>query len=245
MSTESFINPQFSDEKIRLTLLTNICRMMIRRGHMDPEKYKKHTEEDNKKNTNDNMMKPKVDPPSIHDPYDNDLFLPFIENRSDNNVYIIPIDNPFRDEREAAVDGGNLEFDGSSLIVKLIPQVVKDISNSPILNDFLKSFSNNHKIVVFDGYADKVYNIIRKKKNIEVFDRTYLMIDLMSKVDAPLGCTIIDKDDIKHIINPRYGRMHENDPTAKYYNARTGSFLRIERASINNSKDIGYSKIKE
>ena len=181
MSTEIYANLRFSEEKIRLTVLTNLCRMMIRRGHMNPEKYmKKNLSNDSddsndsndsdkvnnsNKQSNDNLMKQvRADPPSPYDPYDNDLFLPFIGSRVDNNTYIIPIDTPFRDQRELVGEGGTPDFDGNSLIVKLIPQVVKDISNSPILNDFFKTYNNNHKIVVFDGAADKVYNIIRKKK---------------------------------------------------------------------------------
>jgi len=264
MSTETYANLQFSEDKIRLTVLTNICRMMIRRGHMDPEKYMKLEEskesgesgeseesgesgEQNKRPTgNDNMLRRiRVEPPSIYDPYDNDLFLPFIGSRVDNNTYIIQIDTPFRDQREINAEGGNLEFDGSSLIVKLIPQVVKDVSNSPILNDFFKTYSNNHKIVVFDGVADKVYNIIRKKKNIEVFDRDYLMIDFMSHDCAPADCNFVTLKEIEHITNPKFSRIHENDPLARYYNARFGDILRVERTSINNSREIGYRKIIE
>lgn len=256
MSTETYANLQFSEEKIRLTVLTNICRMMIRRGHMDPEKYKKREEESEKSEesseqtkkiiTNENMIRRiSVEPPSIYDPYDNDLFLPFIGSRVDNNTYIIPIDKSFRDQREINAEGGNLEFDGSSLIVKLIPQVVKDVSNSPILNDFFKSYGNNHKIVIFDGIADKVYNIIRKKKNIEVFDRDYLMIDFMSHDCAPADCNLITLKDIEHITNPKFSRAHENDPLSRYYNAKVGNILRIERTSINNSREIGYRKIIE
>lgn len=258
MSTETYANLQFSEDKIRLTVLTNICRMMIRRGHMDSEKYKKHDEEsdksideesnNSKKQITDNntmIRRIKVEPPSIYDPYDNDLFLPFIGSRVDNNTYIIPIDTPFRDQREINAEGGNLDFDGSSLIVKLIPQVVKDVSNSPILNDFFKSYNNNHKIVVFDGVADKVYNIIRKKKNIEVFDRDYLMIDFMSHDCAPADCNFVTLKEIEHITNPKFSRAHENDPLARYYNAKFGDILRIERTSINNSREIGYRKIIE
>jgi hypothetical protein len=247
MSTETYANLRFSEEKIRLTVLTNICRMMMRRGYMDGEKYKKKEglNDSNKQSINNNVRNVRVDPPSIYDPYDNDLFLPFIGNRVDNNTYIIPMDIPFRDQREANVEGVNLDFDGLSLIVKLIPQVVKDVSNSPILNDFFKSYNNNHKIVVFDGVADKVHNIIRKKKNIEVFDRDYLMIDLMSIDSAPAKCGFVTLKDIEHITNPKFSKIHENDPLARYYNAKYKDILHVERTSINNSREVGYRKVIE
>lgn len=230
MSIETSINQRFSDEKIRLTVLENICRMMITRGYMDKDKYS-FPEVNNNSN-----------------PYnliDNTKFMSFIGSYVDNNTYLIPIDNHYRDEREVSGDGANHEFDGSVLVVRLIPQIVKDITNSPILNDFFKTYTNHHKIVVFDGISDKVYNSFRKKKNSEVFDRDFLMIDLMSMTCAPNNCKFVSKDEISHIINPKFSKMHENDPCARYYNAKVGSILRIERPSINNSCDIGYRKIIE
>jgi DNA-directed RNA polymerase subunit H (RpoH/RPB5) len=192
-----------------------------------------------------NIRQIKVDSSSIHDPIDNDLFIPFIGTRVDNNTYTIPLDTPLRDQREADTDGGTHEFDGSAIIVKLIPQIVKDISNSPILNDFLKSHNNNHKIVVFDAITDKVYNTIRKKKNIEVFVRDYLMIDLMAHDCAPENCKILSLDDVKYITNPKFGKIHENDPLCRYYYARVGDILRVERSSINNAIDVDYRRVIE
>jgi len=223
---------------------------------MDPHKYQKvsdNSENSENSEDNDTIRKPQststrqvvVDPPSIYDPYDNELFLPFIGTRVDNNTYIIPIDTPFRDERELGVDGANLEFVGSSLIVKLIPQIVKDVSNSPILNDFIKSYSKYHKLVVFDGVSDKVYNVIRKKKNTEVFDRDFLMIDLMALDFAPAKCEFVTLKDIEHVTNPKFSKVHENDPLSRYYNARIKNLLRIERTSINNSREVGYRKVIE
>lgn len=246
MSTETYANLRFNDEKIRLTVLTNICRMMIRRGHMNPEKYKKKEgTSDQTVNTENVIRRIRVEPPSLSDPYDNDLFLPFIGSRVDNNTYVIPIDAPFRDQREMNGEGGNIEFDGSSLIVKIIPQIVKDISNSPILNDFLKLYNNNHKIVVFDGAADKVFNAIRRKKNIEVFDRDYLMIDYMEYNGAPSKCEFVTLKDIEYISNPKFGKAHENDPLSIYYNAKIGDIMRIERTSINNSLEVAYRRVIE
>lgn len=160
-------------------------------------------------------------------------------------MYFIPIDVPLRDQREADVEGGVTEFDGTSVVVKLIPQVVKDVSNSPILNDFLKSYNNNHKIVVFDGITDKVYNTIRKKKNIEVFVRDYLMIDLMEHDCAPDNCKIVMSDEIKHITNPKFGKIHENDPLCRYHYAKVNDIIRVERSSINNALDVDYRRVIE
>lgn len=225
MASENYVNLYFSEEKIRLTVLTNICRMMVTRGYMDKDKYTKNDENGNNK-------------------IDNALFLPFIDTRVDNNTYIIPLDTPFRDQREGKGDA-TVEFDGSSVIIKIIPQVVKDISNSPLLNDFFKTYNKNHKIIVFDGMADKVYNVLSKKRNVEVFDRDYLMIDLMSHKCAPVSCSIVTEDDINYITNPKIAKILENDPLCRYYNGKKSSIIRVVRSSLNNSEEVVYRKVIE
>ena len=216
MDTDNYINLHFSDEKIRITVLTNICRMLLTRGYMD-KKYK-----------------------TDMDIIDNNKFLPFIETRTDNNIYTIPLDTPYKDQRE-----NSSEFEGNSVIVKIIPHIVKDVSNSPVLNDFFKTFNKHHVIIVFDGMDSKVYTSLTKKKNVEVFDRDSLMIDLMSHVCAPVSCQLVTEDDISYITNLKISKILENDPLCKYYNGKKPMILRIIRPSLNNSIEIAYRKIIE
>lgn len=239
MSSENYINLYFSDDKIRLTVLTNICRMLVKRGYMNIDKY---TRTGTNKEVNTKRII--IEQPSANDDIDNTLFMPFIETRVDTNTYIIPLDIPYRDQRESKSEG-NIEFDGLSVIIKLVPQVVKDISNSPILNDFLKTYNKNHKIIVFDGMADKVYNTLNRKKNVEVFDRDSLMIDLMSHVSAPVDCQLVTETDLTYITNLKIAKILENDPLCRYYNGKRGTILRIIRPSLNNSVETVYRKIIE
>lgn len=241
MASENYVNLYFSEEKIRLTVLTNICRMMVTRGYMDANKYKKDLEKKDDKDT----VRSIIEQPSANDKIDNALFLPFIETRVDNNTYVIPLDTPYRDQRDGKGESANIEFDGSAVIVKIIPQVVKDISNSPLLNDFFKTYNKNHKIVVFDGMADKVYNVLSKKRNVEVFDRDFLMIDLMSHRGAPVSCSLVTEQDISYITNPKIAKILENDPLCRYYNGKKGLIIRVVRSSLNNSEEIVYRKVIE
>lgn len=241
MSTEHHINPQFNDEKIRLTVLTNICRMLIRRGVMSFDKYKKSPDKPASKNNQ--IGKQIVEMPD-YDVIDNEKFLHFIDTRVDNNIYIIPLDTHYRDDREAKSEG-LIDFDGSSVIVKIIPQVVKDVANSPILNDFFKSYNKFHKIIIFDGISDKVYHTIRRKKNAEVFSRDSVMIDIMSHDSAPVSCEFVNHDDIQHIANPKLPKIHENDPLCRYYNGKKGQVMRIVRTSINNSQEVAYRRVDD
>jgi hypothetical protein len=239
MSVENYVNLFFDEEKIRLTVLTNICRMLTTRGYMSIDKYGQ------KKNEKDTSI---VEKPSTNDHINNSLFLPFIGKRSDNGTYTIPLDTVYRDQREdgkGVVSGASANFDGKSVVVKLIPQVVKDTNNSPIVNDFLKTYANNHKIIVFDGMADKVYITLSRKKNTEVFERDFFMIDLMSHYCAPVSCSVVSDAEMGYIINPKVSKIHENDPLVRYYNGKRGQVMHILRTSLNNSVEPAFRKIIE
>jgi hypothetical protein len=242
MASENHVNLQFSEEKIRLTVLTNVCRMLVTRGYMDINKYRQTGTDEKDKKEKTGKISITVEQPSGKGRIDNTLFLPFIGTRVDNNVYVIPLDTPYRDEREAKGEG-NIDFDGSTVVVKIIPQVVKDISNSPILNDFFKTFGNSHKIVIFDGMSDKVYTSLRKVKNVESFARDFFMMDIMSYVGAPNKVEFVTAEDMPHVINAKHAKIHENDPLSRYYNGKQGQKLRIVSPSINNCVFVGYRKI--
>ena len=227
--SENFVSLIFDDEKIRLTILTNLCRMLVKRGNISFDKYGLKKE----KNEYENIT---LVPPN--NKIDNDLFLPFIKKREDNYIYTIPIDNAFKDERTDSND-----FNGNILVVKIIPQVIKDIGSSSLINDFMKTYTKNKKIIIFDGMSDKVHNILSKRKNTEVFDRNYLMIDLMSLVIAPLDCSLLTVKDIEHIMSPKFAKIYENDPIVRYYNGKKNGIIKIIRTSLNNSIEIVYKKI--
>jgi DNA-directed RNA polymerase subunit H (RpoH/RPB5) len=241
MASENYVNLQFSEEKIRLTILTNICRMLINRGYMSESKYASSDKEKDSKQEK-GVRSIIVEHPSGKKQIDNSLFLPFIGTRVDNNTYTIPLDKSYRDQREGKGEG-SIEFDGSVVIVKLVPQVVKDVSNSPLLNEFFKNYSKNHSIIVFDGMTDKVYNTLSKKKNTEAFDRDSLMIDIMSHIGAPNKVEFITPEELAHITNPKVAKMLENDPVCRYYNGKKGDIFRIINPSINNCVYVRYRKV--
>lgn len=235
MSSEKYISLYKTNEIIRLTVITNICRMLVSRGYMDIEKYK-----------SDGKLKRKnpADSPSVSDRIDNDKFLHFINEKTETNVYTIPLDVHYKDDR-LHHNNDILDFDGSKIIVKLIPQKVKDITNSPVVDEFLKNYDRFHKIIVFDEMSDKVYNTLNKKYNVESFDRDYFMIDMMSHECAPIECTILADTDISHILKPNISKISSNDPLVRYYDAKKGNILRVVRPSLNNSREIALLRVGE
>lgn len=227
MDSQNYINQYKDKEIVRLTVLTNICRMLIRRGYLSYEKYKM----DSKSTENKIQV-------SKYDTIDNNKFIKFIGRRNDANIYKIDLDNPYVNQNIS-----ENKFNGNSIIVKLVPQVVKDVTNSPLINEFLKTYKSYHKIVVFESISERVYTYINNIPNSEVFNEARLMIDLMSHICAPIECSIIKDKDISHFVNPKLCKILENDPLARYYNAKKGDILRILRASLSNSTEIGLRRV--
>ena len=222
--TSVYESLEYDAETIRQTVLTNICRMFVRRGYMDINNYNKGVSKDS------------LAVAPSNDEFNNDLFLPFIKERTDLNVYTIPLDKPYINQ------SSNSSFNGSKLIVKIVYSDLKDVNNTPILEDFYKKHENFHKLIVFNNILDKH---IYKKKNIEFFDEAFLMIDLMSHEIAPISCSIVSIDDISYIKNPINGYIYINDPITRYYNAKKTDILRIVRPSINNGLEFTYKTVTD
>jgi hypothetical protein len=230
MSGQSFVNYRKDEETIRLQILTNVCRMMVLRGNLDISKYC-HAEfiDENFNNINIHLS-------SI---IDNTKFEPMIGQRSDRNTYIIDIDIPFEDETKSN------NFDGTRLIVSIIPQKIKDIKNSDMINEIFKRYPTNHKLFIVDEIIDKASIALTRAGNVEVFIKDNITIDLMSYQEAPHRCTLDKTGAGNYIVRPNIPRMHENDPLSKYYNGKIGDTLQIIGNTVTNCFERRYRRIIE
>jgi hypothetical protein len=220
MSSQNFSSTRKDDETIRLEILSNICRMMANRQHIDISKYCKAEYKDidfSDINYNISAM------------VDDSRFVPMFKDKSDKNIYVLRLDKPFEDARSS-----NETFDGSKLVVSIVPQKVTDIKNSDIINDVLKTYPQHHKIFVIDEIVDKAQIALMREKNVEVFLKHSVTIDLMNYSEAPHRCWVDKNSAGLYVIKPNIARIHENDPIAKYFNAKVGDTLAIIRNTIAN-----------
>lgn len=227
MEVHNYINQYKDKETVRLTVLTVICRMLVKRGYLLYDNYKKDSK------SSDSKIHV-----SKYDNIDNNKFMNFIGKGNESNVYKIDLDVPYINQNTS-----DSKFNSGNVIIKIIPQSVKDVTNSPLLNEFLKSYKAYHKIIVFDSISERVYTYLNNIPNVEVFEQAQLMIDLMSHVSAPIECSIIQDKDISHFVNPKLCKILENDPLARYYNAKKGNILRILRASLSNNVEVGLRRV--
>lgn len=197
-------------ENIRKRVLTNIILMLRYRGYLDKSKW---TEQ-----------------------YINN----FIKDRTDNNIYKIPLDVHLPKETD---------FDNKAIYVKLVAQKINSITSSPIVTDFLKTHINNYKILVFDSISDKAKNSFYNYKNAEIFEEEFFMIDLLSHDCSP-DYEILTDDQVKtlkntyNIDNRKMKKMLTTDPASKYLNLHRGQVVRIIRTSEQSIQSVDYRRIK-
>jgi len=203
--------------------------MMVSRGRMDIAKYclDDYADEDFSDINH-----------RITDMIDDSKFLKMFKERSDKSVYFIDIDLPFDDDRNS-----NDTFDGKKLVVSLIPHKITDVKNSDMINDIFRSYPHHHKMFVIDSIVDRAVNALLRESNVEVFLKDHLTLDLMSHRMAPHRCALDKGSKMVYTIKPNVSRCLENDPLAKYYNAKIGDTIDIVRNTITNGFERARRKV--
>lgn len=162
----------------------------------------------------------------------------FVEKKNDNNIYEVPTNVNIKNNSPK-----NTNFDGSKFYITIIPQKVMDTGNSPIFLDFMKTYNNYFKIVIFDSISDKAHNNFRRKPNLDAFEKDFLMINLPDYKCAPISYEVLSPTDLSFIKNERVSKLLHNDPATLYYGLKKGQIVRIIRKSHNGSRSIAYRKV--
>lgn len=133
----------------------------------------------------------------------------------------------------------------TALAIKMIHQHTSDPDNNAEFTDFIDEYPKHHKFVVFYDATDKVFDIIDKKytNSVEAFDSTFLMIDNLAITYAPSKYEIVAPEEIKHILNQQFAKIHKNDPGAKYFGAQKGDIIRIVDYSQTNGFEVRHRKV--
>ena len=166
-----------------------------------------------------------------------------IQNKNDNDTYIIDLDNNIN----ADLDDSKYkkEFDGSKIVVKIIHQKIMGLSKSPLIKEIIDNYKNHHKIFIVDMISDKARETVCSTPNTEVFNESFLMINIVEHIDSP-KYQILSEEESKEVLDTYLVKKKElskilsSDPIAKYYNLKRGQIIRIIRASEQSGYSIAY-----
>lgn len=207
-------------ETIRKTILTNIVKMLCNRKWILAENMEKEILKLNDSYNDDHIYKIKLDV------------------RLSN----IPTYDPNDDDSQKTKD---TNFEDNVVIVKLLPQKVTSISKSPIITEFLSNYKKNHKIMVVESMSDKSKHQLLASRRIEIFNETFLMIDLLSHVCSP-SYEVLNSTEVSellesyHLSRKQMKRMLDSDPASMYLYLKRKQIVRIIRNSELTGKSIDY-----
>lgn len=170
----------------------------------------------------------------------------FIQKKSDENVYIINIDKPFPEENEN--DFEKKVIDPKCIVVKLVSQNITSVG-SPIIESFMKMFSDKYKIIIFDKVSERAKKAFVTTNYTEIFIESFFMSDLLSHHCSP-AYEVLSSDEIielkksYNLDNRKLKKQLITDPCTQYLGLKRGQIIRIIRNSEQACKSIDYRRIK-
>lgn len=219
------INPLFQPVKkdvdtIRNTVLSNLVKMLVNRKWILPENLQTVTQ---------NLLK-------THS--DEDLFkIKLAKSLSEISTY-----EPTEDGKEKE-DGET--FDGTLIIVKILPQKLTGVYKSPIISEFLNVYKKNHKILIIESISEKAKQNLSSFEHTEIIEESFLMLDLLEHVCSPQYEVLSPTEEKEfleryHLTRRQMPKMFDTDKTAIYLYLKKKQIVRIIRNSELTGKSIYY-----
>lgn len=138
----------------------------------------------------------------------------------------------------------DLEKDKKKTIVRLIPQKIVGVTKIPVIKEFLDSYKNHHKIMIFDSITDKAKASL-STAHTEVFTEDFFMINITDHIDSP-KYEILSEQEVTELLNTynvkrnNLNKILTSDPIVSYFNLKRGQVIRILRCSEQTQKSVAY-----
>jgi len=167
----------------------------------------------------------------------------YIKKINDDDIYIFKLDNEIKSDSQ---DKKYKEkFNGLQVAVKIIHQKIQGITKMPIIKDFITQNMSFHKIFIFDGISEKAKTNLTDLPNIEVFEESFLMLNIIEHIDSP-GYELLTEDEEKEVMDSYILKKKEmkkiltSDPIVFYFNLKRGNIIRIIRPSEQSGNSVDY-----
>ena len=207
-------------ETIRITVLTNVVKMLNKRKWINDSNVEKEIEK---------MIKTQND---------NHVYMVNLDvDLSNLDTYYPPEDN----EERKFIEG----FIGNTVAIKLLPQKITSVGKSPIIQEFFNENKKNHKILIVDSISDKSKAQMTLIKHVEVFTEPFFMLDLMEIICCPKYEVLTPKETTDflnsyHLTRKQMKKIFDTDPASQYLFVKKKQIVRIIRDSEISGKSVDY-----
>ena len=135
-------------------------------------------------------------------------------------------------------------LNNTNYIIKIINRAItgRKIEDIEQINELYK---NDYKFLIVQSINVKNSDLLNKISNLEIFTIDELLVNIIDHHLVPKHRLLIEDDKNKFLdeysINPKsLPRIYVTDPIARYYNAKIGDIMEIERYTPNSGKSIIY-----
>lgn len=217
-------NPLLSIKKdsktIRITVLTNIIKMLNKRKWIKDENLQKEISL------------------AIEAQNENHVYIINLDVDLNSTMTYYP---PEEGEDRKFSEG----FNGKTVVVKLLPQKITSVGKSPIIQEFFNEHKKVHRILVVESISDKSKAQITSVKHVEVFSEPYFMLDLMELVCSPKYEVLTPQEipvflESYHLTRKQMKKMFDNDPASQYFFLKKKQIVRIIRDSEISGNAVDY-----
>lgn len=221
MSINPLLLPVKKDEEtLRITVLTNIIKMLYNRKWISESKLKSTIDSSINSSNDDNIYKINLDV----------------------SLSNLPTYDPSADDTVKKLDP---DFNDKVVVVKIFPRKVTSIGKILVLVNFFETYKNYHKILIVESMAEKAKTLITNGKYSEVFDENFFLINLIDHTCSPKYeiLTTDEANEFKksyNLTNREMKIMFTNDPASLYFYLKKKQMVRIIRDSEITGKSVDY-----
>jgi|GEM_PF-1471742 len=124
---------------------------------------------------------------------------------------------------------------GEIYAIRIIFQKISATGKQSAINDFIKEYTSQKKIIIANDYNNKILDYV-SKQGIQIFRENIMLEDLISHYYQPKFelMTPTEAEDYKREYNvDDYGikKMMKSDPVARYFGLKKGDLIKIIRPS--------------
>jgi len=131
--------------------------------------------------------------------------------------------------------------------IYIVNAKLTSIVNGSPLDEFLRSNTEIHKLIIIKDFTKKVAKqILDEYKNAEFFFEHELLEDIPSKVFIPEHQLLSNEEKAELFTKFNENELsiiYTTDTMSRYYNASIGDIFRIIRPSITSGKSIFYRRV--
>ena len=126
-----------------------------------------------------------------------------------------------------------------------ITDEIQSINKNPEIIKLLKKNEDYNKIIVCDKFEKKTVDQLNQYKNIEIFTKNYILLNILDNKFLQPRFEFIDEKELEglNIKKNQFPKMESIDPVARYLNLKPGDIIKVIKNNENTLYSVEYNLV--